>query len=149
MQNVSLQDLTPKFALKFLFSLIGRKLLTRVEKRFTGQRIILQALSANFFGQKSKGVKQIRGKGVLVLTKDELWFSLALPAREISISVKDIKSVKLIKSHLSKTVFRPLLCVEFLFQGIEDSIAWLVNDPEEWKTDIEKVQKKDWSHSNY
>ena len=83
------------------------------------------------------------------MTKDELWFSLALPAREIAIPVKDIKSVKLIKGYLGKTVFRSLLCIEFLFQGIEDSIAWLVNNPEEWKTAIEKVQKEDRSHPNY
>ena len=40
--------------LKFLFSLIGRKFLIRVKKRFTGQRIILQALNANFLVKNQK-----------------------------------------------------------------------------------------------
>lgn len=134
---------------KILFSLMRKKLLERLEKRFVADKIIQLALNANFFGQKSKGLKQIRGKGVLVLTKDELWFSLAVPEREISIPLKHIKSVGLTRSHLGKRVFRPLLYVEYFSQVGEDSIAWYVNNPEKWIAAIEKTKKESLSPFDY
>jgi hypothetical protein len=53
---------------KILLGLIKKKLLARLEKRFVSEKIIQLSLKANFFGQKSKGLNQIRGNGVLVLT---------------------------------------------------------------------------------
>ncbi len=116
-----------------------RKLIGRVEKRFMGQKIVLQALNANFFGLKSKGIKQIRGNGALVLTEIEIWFCLAMPEREISIPIRHIQSVELTKSHLGKTVFRPLLCLEFHSRMGADSIAWHVDNAGKWKTGIEGI----------
>ena len=129
---------------KFLFGSVEKKLYERVEKRFVGQRIIVMALKANFFGQKSKGGRQVRGNGALVLTETELWFSLAAPEREISIPLSQIKSVILKRSHLGKTVFRPLLYIEYSSGVDDDSIAWHVNQPEEWKAAIEEIKKVSW-----
>lgn len=126
---------------KILFGLMKKKLLARLEKRFVSEKMIQLSLNANFFGQKSKVLNQIRGNGVLVLTKDGLWFSLAMPEREISIPLKHIKSVGLTRSHLGKRVFRPLLYVEYFSQVGEDSIAWHVDNPGQWKTAIEKTKK--------
>jgi len=114
-----------------------------MEKRFVGQRIILTALNANFFGQQSKGGMRVRGNGILVLTEIELWFSLAAPERELSIPVSQISKVKLKRSHLGKTVFRPLLYVEFSSSTGDDSIAWAVQNPGKWKDAIERILMKD------
>jgi hypothetical protein len=75
----------------------------------------------------------------LVLTEDELWFLLGIPSREISIPLRDITSASLVKSHPGKTKLRPLLRVEYLSEGIADSVAWAVNDPEKWKATIEET----------
>jgi len=128
---------------KFIFGSIKRRLYARMEKRFVGQRIILTALNANFFGQQSKGGMQVRGNGALVLTEIELWFCLAAPEREISIPVSQISKVELKRSHLGKTVFRPLLYVEFSSATGSDSIAWAVQNPGKWKDAIEEVLKQD------
>ena len=129
----------------FVFTSLRKRLSAEVERRFGGQMVLLQALNANFFGQQSKGVRQIRGNGALVLTEDELWFLLGIPSREISIPLRDITSVSLVKSHLGKTKFRPLLRVEYLSEGIADSVAWAVNDPEKWKATIEETTGGTWT----
>jgi len=122
---------------------VRRKLSIRVSERFAKEDILLQSLDANFFGFKSKGKKQIRGNGALVLTREELWFSRVLPQMEISIPIRNIRTVKLVRSHLGKTVFRPLLLVEFFHRGREDAIAWLVKNPEEWQKKIEELRRQD------
>ena len=127
------------FILMVIVGRIKKGLAMKLEKRFAGQNIILHQMGAKFFGQKSKGLIQMRGNGALVLNKDELWFLMAVPERQVSIPLKNIKKVTLPVSHLGKTVFRPLLCVEFSSDGLDDSIAWAVPDPEKWKEAIEEA----------
>ena len=128
---------------KLVFGWLQRKMLAKVEKKFAGRYIVMMALNANFFGQKSRGGRQIRGNGTLVLTETELWFGLALPDREISIPVNQIKTVDYKRSFLGRSVFRRLLYVEFYYQGRDESIAWYVNDPEKWKMAIERLIDRD------
>jgi hypothetical protein len=130
--------------LMLVFDSLRKRLSGEVERRFAGREVLLQALNANFFGQQSRGVGQIRGNGALVLTADELWFLLGIPRREISIPLRDITSVSLVNSHLGKSVFRPLLHVEYLAAGTADAIAWAVDDPERWKATIEQTTGRIW-----
>ena len=124
---------------KVMLGFVRAKLLSRVEKHFIGQRIIVSDFGANFFGKKSQGLKQIRGNGVLVLTEMELWFGLAMPERELVIPTANIKSVKLTRGHLGKTIFRPLLCIDISSRSGDDTIAWYVKNPKKWKAEIEQI----------
>ena len=45
-------------------------------KNFEGKEIILRSTFANFFGQESKGARQVRENGLIVLTRDELYFEM-------------------------------------------------------------------------
>lgn len=93
--------------------------------------------SANFFGLKSRGAFQIRGNGVLVLTAEELWFSRFALQLVISIPLKQIQDVCLVKSHLGKRVFgSQLLYVEFQTSEGVDAVAWFVAQPQEWQSAI-------------
>ncbi len=125
---------------KLVYGYFRKRLLSVVEDRFAGRRIILMALDANFFGQKTKGAGQIRGNGALVLTDDELWFCLAAPRREFSIPISTITEIKLKRSHLGKSIFRSLLAVSFNYQGKEEQIAWFVRDAEKWMNTIEGLR---------
>ena len=113
-----------------------------IDLKFRGREILLQTLSANFFGQRSKGAKQVRGNGALVLTNDELWFLRAYPVKEFSIPLKDVASVSLTRSHLGKTVGRDLLFVEYKTPEGNDAIAWSVCDPDNWKDAIEMAMSQ-------
>jgi hypothetical protein len=89
---------------------------------------------ANCFGLKSKGMTQIRGNGCLAATKDELLFIMWLPRKEIRIPRPWITGIERAKSHLGKTVFRPLLRVRFTDElGRSDSVAWAVRDLPAWE----------------
>lgn len=114
----------------------------RVEHEAAGSKVILQAPNAVFFGDTAKGVKQIRGNGALILTDREICFFMAVPRRDFAIPLGDVVSVSLTKSHLGKTIFKPLVRVQYHSAGGDESMAWEVQDPETWQGAIEKAQHK-------
>jgi len=111
-----------------------------VVSQFKEKKIHGVTSSANFFGQQSKGMGQVRGNGVLVLTEDELYFQLYAPKRELAISYAALRGVEVVESFLGKTKFRPLLKVDFVNeQGEADAVAWLVSNLDQWKTGLQKI----------
>ncbi len=87
--------------------------------------------SASWFGRQSQGMAQIRGNGVLVLTRKALWFRRLAPDLEITIPLESIRKISTPRSFLGKSIFRPLLRVDFVTrQGQDDAAAWYVRDLE-------------------
>lgn len=110
-----------------------RKRTRKILSKFTEYEKIMTSIGANFFGQESKGLKQIRGNGVLILTEYELFFEMWFPKKEISIPIREITKIDNPKSHLKKTICRPLLKVWYINKlGEEDSVAWWIRDLESW-----------------
>ncbi|NNG01525.1 MAG: hypothetical protein HKM93_19210 [Desulfobacteraceae bacterium] len=124
------------FLLKLFFASIRKKLDVIVRDRFDEKEIIGATTRANFFGEKSKGGRQIRGNGALVLTKDDICFIRAMPEKEYRIPLRSIKAISLPKSFNGKTVFAPLLCVQYRTEDGEDAMAWAVRGPDKWKETI-------------
>ena len=90
--------------------------------------------SANCFGIESAGAWQIRGNGCLAATGDEVLFIMWVPRRELLIPRTRIIAVERTRSHLGKTIGRPLLRVRFTNDsGDEDSVAWYVKDLPAWE----------------
>lgn len=81
--------------------------------KFKDKKLLGVSSNANFFGQESKGLAQIRGNGVLLLTENELYFEMWVPKRELNIPLAHILKVETAKSHLKKTKLTPLLKVIF------------------------------------
>ncbi len=114
----------------------------RLHECFADDQILRSETSANFFGLESRGRGQIRGNGVLALTREELWFSQFITGKEIRISLVEIQAVSLVNSHLGKRVFgHQLVKVEFQTATATevDAAAWLVGDPSSWKAAIESA----------
>ncbi len=94
---------------------------------------ILTSPMANLFGIKSRGMKQIRGNGIFLLTSSQLYFRMLLPKRELLVPLSSITSVDTPKSFLGKTKGMKLLKIDFRNDvGGTDSAAWLVRDLEKW-----------------
>ena len=94
---------------------------------------ILTSPMANLFGIQSRGMKQIRGNGILLLTASQIYFRMLLPRRELLVPLSSITAVETPKSFLGKTKGRKLLKVDFRNDtGGSDSAAWLVPDPDKW-----------------
>lgn len=88
---------------------------------------------ANAFGVESGGPFQMRGSGTLALTPAELLFVMAVPRREARIPRASILDAEETRSHLGKTIGRPLLRVRFTNEaGDPDSAAWAVGDLSMW-----------------
>jgi len=127
--------------LKLIFARVGKQLENRVRLRYPGRNYVMISIGANFFGQESSGHKQVRGNGALVLTESELWFTLAIPKREIAIPISSVSNISLVSSFLGKSIFKPLLCVEFENHGSPDAIAWALKNPEAWIDKIQSMMK--------
>lgn len=115
----------------------------RIQEKFPTERILRSETTANFFGLQSRGRSQIRGNGVLVLTPYELWFSRFVKRDDITIPLSKIITVELVNSHLGKRILgKQLLYVKFHsdVQAEIDEVAWLVADPNAWKTAIQTAQ---------
>jgi len=125
--------------IRLFFSSIQTKLGNHIQKRFDKEKIVGATTNANFFGQQSKGGKQLRGNGAFVLTKDEVCFIRAIPFKEYVIPLKSITEVSLPKSFNGKFVFSKLLCVQYKTDSGLDAMAWAVKSPESWKKAIEKL----------
>ena len=123
-----------------IMALVRRRLYQRIRRKFAGHTIIRMSIGANFLGQISKGLGQIRGNGALVLTPDQLYFGLFAPRRELTIELGDVVSLSTPRVHLGKTVGAKLLRVDFYTDGGQDAAAWAVRDLEEWIADIERYR---------
>lgn len=98
--------------------------------------------AASFFGQRSRGVTQIRGNGTLILTNSDLIFEMWLPRREYRIALASIESLENPKSFLGKTRFVPLLQVVFHNESeTKDAMAWQVRDLHGWMQKIEEARR--------
>ncbi len=122
---------------------IWRQLHEAVRTRFSSGDIVRMNATANFFGRRSWGLAQVRGNGVLVLTPKLLWFMQAIPRRETSVALNEIKEVSEPRSFLGKSIVSPLLCVTFDTPEGEDAIAWAVGDRKEWVEDIERLRSQE------
>ncbi|HDH51749.1 MAG TPA: hypothetical protein ENH04_10130, partial [Nitrospirae bacterium] len=81
----------------FVFASIKKELEKRsqeVLQRFRDKKVLGVSAEANFFGQESRGMKQIRGNGILILTDEELYFQMLFPKKELTILVNSIIGVE-------------------------------------------------------
>ena len=121
-------------------SMLKKRAVEDLRRRLAGRTVIRSDRGANFFGVESKGQGQIRGNGVLVLTPDQLVFEMLLPRREMVIHLHRISKLGKVKSHLHKSVMRPLLRVEYDDgAGGTDAVAWCVKDVDGWITELAAV----------
>lgn len=113
------------FAVSRVLRRIVQKREAALRERFPNAHMLIPM--ANCFGQESKGVGQMRGNGVLVVTHHEIVFEMLVPQKEWHIPFSTIQAVETVKSHLGKTVGRSLLKIRYTNeQGQADSIAWFV-----------------------
>lgn len=112
-------------------------------KRFASGDIICHDNNANYFGLESFKGKQVRGNGVLVLARRELYFLRLLPRMELSIPLKRIKRIVTPSTFLGKSISRPLLKVDFQDEdGTFNSVAWYVTDLDTFKNSLKLQMKK-------
>jgi hypothetical protein len=113
-------------------------------EKFNKDDIIKISTDANFFGQESKGLRQIRGNGVLILTSYELYYEMWVPKNRICrFPLKNIIEIETTKWHLKKSKNRLLLKVIFTNdKGERDSGAWLVRNLDDWIHTIENLRLK-------
>jgi hypothetical protein len=108
-------------------------------ERYPNARQIDRA--ASFFGQKSRGVTQMRGNGTLILTDSDLIFEMWVPNTEFRIPLRSIQSLENPTSFLGKSRFTPLLKVVYSNeQGTTDAMAWQVPDLSGWMRRINEAR---------
>lgn len=125
-----------------LVNVILRKKAIDVMNKIGKENILMITSSANFFGQKSAGFAQISGNGILLLTKDKLYFQLLLPKKIIEIPLEKIERIEESISHLGKTKGSKLMKIIYINESNStDSCAWLVRHHKEWVNKLEELMK--------
>jgi hypothetical protein len=124
-----------------IFSKIFSKRIDEFMEKYSKGGVLMKG-GANFFGITSNGLMQVRGNGILLLTETDLIFGMFQPTRDFLIPLAQIVMIELAESHLTKTVFQPLLKVNFTNEeGDADSVAWWVSNPIEWKNTLAQCIK--------
>jgi hypothetical protein len=119
---------------------VTRELTGAVSGRFSSDEIICIDSSASFLGRASLKYRQIRGNGVLVLTRGQVFFRRLFPELEFSIPLRTVRKVETPRSFQGKSVFRPLLKIDYKTDtGDTDSVAWCVSDLKNFIKGLEKL----------
>jgi hypothetical protein len=114
-----------------VLSYVARQKEARARERYPNARQIDRA--ASFFGQESRGVRQLRGNGTLILTDSDLIFEMWVPNKQLRIPLRSIQTIENPKSFLGKSRFTPLLKVVYVNEeGTTDAMAWQVRDLDGW-----------------
>ncbi len=117
-----------------------RKRINEIHEKYKNQKLLLVDDISNFFGLESLGVWKIRGNGVLLLTEEDLFFGMWKPKRDLLIPVKSMIDISNPKSHMHKSILKPLLKVTFTnVNGEIDSAAWFVRKLDEWNRVLNKL----------
>ena len=80
-----------------------RKRSNEILAKLEGRETIRTSVGANFFGQESLKLRQVRGNGVLVLTPEELYFEMWMPKRVCQIPISKLPT------HLDRWHFHSLI----------------------------------------
>lgn len=126
---------------------IRRECRETIAARYDTKDIISHDNLAHYLGIDTVQGKQARGKGVLVLVQDELYFFRLHPRLELCIPLKKIKSIVNPTHFLDISSPTPLLQVNFLTgDGTPSSVAWKIRNTssftESLKTQRKKVQPR-------
>jgi len=112
-------------------------------KRYSSGDILCHDNFAEYFGMESFKGKQVRGKGVLVLAQNELYFLRLHPRMELCIPLKRIKRCVTPSSFLGRSINKPLLKVEYQDEdGALNAVAWHVGDLKTFETALKLQRKK-------
>jgi len=129
-----------------LFYMLANKLKMHeknLREKFSDRLIFLSSAGANFAGQKSKGLMQVRGNGALLLVEDQIYFKMLVPDREIVIPIDMITGIRKANGFLGKTKGIPLIVVEFTNEeNRSDEAGWWVRNVDEWINSINELRNK-------
>ncbi len=112
-------------------------------KKYSSGDIICHDNSAHYFGMEMYRGKQNRGKGILVLAQNELYFLKLFPRVELCIPIKRIKKCVTTMNFLGKSIHKPLLKVDFKDEdGALNSVAWHVRDLVTFENSLKLQRRK-------
>lgn len=129
--------------LRVVFFRVRRRLEKTISQRFKKEEMLGATTKVAFLGEASKGGRQVKGNGALVLTKKALFFIRAIPEAEYEIPISAIRKISLVKSFNGRTVMGKILRVDFEGKAGEDAMGWALHDADRWKTSLEKLQDAD------
>ena len=123
---------------------IFKKRINEVHEKYNDKHVLIVDDISNFFGLESSGVWKIRGNGILLLTEEDLFFGMWKPKKDLLIPVKSIIEVSNPKSHMHRSILRPLLKITFTDEnGDIDSAAWYVRKLNDWNSVLNNLILKD------
>jgi hypothetical protein len=117
--------------------------LDEVCRQFSGEEVMVCSPYASFEGFDRMWDNPWRGEGVLLCTRDMLYFRPSRARVDLSIPMARIEKVEMGRKRENSRSDRSLLQVSY--KGADDQLrvaTWLVDRPEEWIKLIHNVQTR-------
>lgn len=122
---------------------IRRECRETIAQRYNSKDIICHDNLVHYLGSDSSGSKKSRGKGVLLLVNNELYFYRLHPKKELIIPIKRIKRVVTPTTFMEVVSSVPLLQLMYKEEdGRLASVAWKVRDVQCFTRALQEQRKK-------
>ncbi|TFF87704.1 MAG: hypothetical protein EU548_09900 [Promethearchaeota archaeon] len=112
---------------------------SKILKQYPDGEIIKKSIPATYLGGEKRKFNLFRGTGLLILTKDNLYFEYIIPRKKIQIPIKAINKVELTKWFSKRTKGKPVIKISFINRkGKSVSKGWIVKESQKWLDLIRK-----------
>jgi len=124
----------------FLIAYIRNLEARRIRKMFREDEILLSSFGVQYYGVESEPGNPLKSTGVLVLTKDGIFYRAKFLNRILQIPGDKISSITAVDTFKGKNMYQKIVSVNFVNEnGDRDRAGFRIPYPERWSIAINKV----------
>lgn len=124
----------------FLIAYIRNVEARRIRKLFKEDEILLSSFGVQYFGVETEPGSPLKSTGVLVLTKDGIFYRAKFLNRTQQIPGDKISSITAVDTFKGKNMYQKIVAVNFVNEkGERDRAGFRIPYPERWSQAIKKV----------
>ena len=124
----------------FLIAYIRNVETRRIRKRFREDEILLSSFGVQYYGVESEQGSPLKSTGVLVLTKDGIFYRAKFANRIVQIPGDKISSITAVDTFKGKNMYQKIVSINFVNEkGVRDRAGFRIPYPERWSKAISRV----------
>ena len=124
----------------FLIAYIRNLEARRIRKKFSEDEILLSSFGVQYYGVESDPGKILKSTGVLVLTKNGIFYRAKFLNRTLQIPGDKISSITAVDTFKGKNMYQRIVAINFVNEkGARDRAGFRIPYPERWSIAINKV----------
>jgi len=127
-------------AVVFLIAYIRNMEARRIRKMFSDDEILLSAFNVQYYGVESEKGRPLRSTGVLVLTREGIYYRAKFLNRSLMIKGDTISSFSAASEFKGRDMYTKFIAVNFInSSGNRDRAGFRIPYPERWLDPVTKL----------